>query len=360
MIDHIIRIIRTESHPVRWLLFLFIGFSACSEKVSEPAPEVPFAFSKPEHFPEPVYNFDQNPVTKAGFELGRKLFYEPKLSIDNSVSCGSCHQQSAGFTQHGHSVSHGIFNRLGSRNSPPVMNLAWSRFFMWDGGIFHLDFLPIAPITNPVEMGEDIKNVVGKLQSDARYPELFRRAFGTSDITSARMYQALSQFMLMCISADSPYDRWRLGKDTLSKDALLGLSLFQEHCSSCHSGELFMDNDFHNNGLGQGIFKEDLGRQAVTLNESDSRKFKTPSLRNLQFTAPYMHDGRFLSLRSVLDFYDGNLVDSPTLDARLRNGNRLGFELSEVQKNQLLQFLNALNDNSFKNRYELSEMAAFQ
>lgn len=345
---------------VLWLLFLLVALQACSDKAEAPVAEKPFGFEKPVHFPEPVYNFSKNPVTKAGFELGRALFYEPRLSIDNSVTCGSCHLQSAGFTQHGHPVSHGIFNRLGHRNSPPIMNLAWSRFFMWDGGIFDLDLLSIAPISSPIEMGEDPKNVVEKLKTDPKYLERFNKAFGTPEITTARMYQALSQFMLMCVSADSPYDRWRLGKDSISASARKGYLIYQQKCSGCHSGELFTDGDFHNNGLGQGIYKADLGRQHITLQADDQRKFKTPSLRNLAYTTPYMHDGRFMDLKAVLNFYDNGVKDLPTLDPQLRNGERLGIELSEEEKTALLDFLQTLNEPDFKTKYELSEMAAFE
>jgi cytochrome c peroxidase len=288
------------------------------------------------------------------------LFYEPKLSGDNSISCGFCHQQSAGFTHHGHSVSHGIFDQTGHRNSPPVMNLAWSRFFTWDGGVFDLDLFSIVPITNPIEMGEDIHRVLDKLKADPKYPPRFEKAFGSKEITSAKMYMALSQFMLMCVSANSKYDQWKTGKGaSMTEEELSGYTLVQKKCGKCHSGELFTDGNFHNNGLGQGRLKEDLGRQAITLNLDDNRKFKVPSLRNLGYTAPYMHDGRFLTIDAVLNFYSGGVKDSPQLDSTLRHIGGVGIPLTNEEKQKIKVFLETLNEPAFKSKYELSEYAAF-
>lgn len=339
------------------IFLVLLGNPSCNER--EPNPETPFGFIKPAHFPNPVYrNEANNPVTKAGFELGRALFYEPKLSKDNSISCGFCHQQSAGFTQHGHSVSHGLNDQLGHRNSPPIFNLAWSPFFMWDGGIFDLDLFSIAPITNPIEMGEEIQVVVEKLKNDSKYPPRFQKAFGSTEITSTKMYLALSQFMLMCVSANSNYDKWKLGKGTLNSDELEGLRLFTDNCSKCHSGELFTNFGFFNNGIGQGRLKQDLGRYLVTLNPADTRKFKVPTLRNLQFTAPYMHDGRFFTLEAVLDHYTSGVKMSDNLDESLIRNGIPGIPLSANEKQKIILFLNTLNDEEFINRFDLSESAA--
>lgn len=174
---------------------------ACSKK--EPAPETFTGFKQPVGFPSAVYT---EPITKEKFELGRRLFYEPRLSRDNTISCGSCHIQSAAFTHHGHDVSHGIDDRLGTRNSPPIMNLAWNRTFMWDGGVFDIDLQPIAPITNPVEMDETIENVLKKLRNTPPYPALFKKAYGSEEMNTARMMKALSQFMAMLVSDQSKYD----------------------------------------------------------------------------------------------------------------------------------------------------------
>jgi len=158
-------------------------------------------FKKPANFPDPVYDFASNPVTEDGFELGRRLFYEPRLSRDNTVSCGSCHIQYYGFTHHGHDVSHGIDDRLGTRNSPPIMNLAWANAFLWDGGVFYLDLQPMVPITTHAEMDEKMSIVLEKLKQHPEYPALYKKAFGAEGIDSRKTLRALSQFMLMCISA---------------------------------------------------------------------------------------------------------------------------------------------------------------
>lgn len=358
----------TRRNPENWgkgkiflspifLFFFVLGIPACKEKKTEP--EAPIEFVKPAHFPQLVYkNEVNNPVTKAGFELGRALFYEPKLSKDNSISCGFCHQQSAAFTQHGHPVSHGLNDQLGHRNSPPIQNLAWSPFFMWDGGIFDLDFFSIAPITNPIEMGEEIPAVIEKLKKDPKYPLRFQKAFGSSEITSTKLYMALSQFMLMCVSANSRYDKWKLAKGSLSTEELEGLQVFKNNCSNCHSGELFTNNGFFNNGIGQGRLKQDRGRYEATLNSADMRKFKVPSLRNLSYTAPYMHDGRFLTLEAVLDHYTSGVKMSETLDESLLKNGVPGIPLTSIEKQKIILFLKTLDDKEFISRYDLSENAA--
>ncbi|HTG55922.1 MAG TPA: cytochrome-c peroxidase, partial [Niabella sp.] len=187
------------------ILAIIIGIIACN-KDDLVIQQVFAGFKKPAHFPELSYNIAGNVITKEGFELGRKLFYEPRLSRNNTISCGSCHIQSSAFTQHGHDVSHGIDDRLGRRNSPPIMNLAWMPAFMWDGGVFDLDLQPIVPITAHEEMDESVANVISKLQAHADYPALFKKAFGTEQVTTANFMKALSQFMIMCVSAESKYD----------------------------------------------------------------------------------------------------------------------------------------------------------
>lgn len=349
-----------KRRPVGFLFFILSVLAvvpACNHEDADPS--VPISFQNPSHFPDPVYKMDHNKVTQSGFELGRALFYETKLSKDNSISCGSCHQQSSAFTHHGHSVSHGIHDKIGTRNSPPVMNLAWSNAFMWDGGVFDLDFFSIAPITNPIEMGEEVKDVVEKLKKDPVYPPRFQKAFGSSEITSTKMFLALSQFMVMCISADSKYDQWKLVKGAvLSEEEQDGLRLVTEKCGGCHSGELFTDNKFHNNGIGQGRLVADEGRQKITLSPLDNRKFKTPSLRNLKYTAPYMHDGRFFDLNAVMTHYTSQVKESATLDSLLRTpSGTTGIELTPVEVDHILLFLNTLNDENFIRNYELSEFA---
>lgn len=301
-------------------------------------------FQKPANFPEPAYHFSTNSITKDGFELGRKLFYETKLSADNSISCGSCHIQTSAFTHHGHSVSHGIGDRMGSRNAPPIMNLAWNTSFMWDGGIFDLDLQSIAPITNHVEMDETMANVIAKLKATSEYPALFKKAYGSADITTSNFLKALSQFMLMCVSSNSRYDsvmRHEPGKQ-FTPDEQEGYALFSQHCSSCHREPLFSDNTFRNNGISISMVNDE-GRYLVTQQDTDRYKFKVPSLRNLQYTAPYMHDGRFLTLDAVLDHYTTQVQQTPNLDPLLHSG----IPLTVTERIKLLAFLNTLNDRSF-------------
>lgn len=312
-------------------------------------------FKTPANFPAPVYHFSTNQVTQAKFELGRKLFYEPRLSRDNTVSCGSCHIQTSGFTQHGHDVSHGIDDRLGSRNSPAIVNLAWSKTLFWDGGVFDLDLQPLVPITNPVEMDETMSNVMNKLQAHPEYPHLFKKAFGSEEINTERMMKALSQFMVMLVSANSKYDKvMRKEGVVFTSEEQAGYTIFKQQCNSCHTEPLFTDNSFRNNGIRIGN-NTDEGRYKVTLNERDKYKFKVPSLRNLSYTAPYMHDGRFITLEAVLEHYTGQVQNTPNLDAQLKQEHALGIPLTTEKREHLLAFLKTLNDKEFISDKRFSE-----
>lgn len=334
------------------ILFAFLIFiAACKDdKITETATPLPFeGFKKPAHFPEPAYNLASNPVTKEGFELGRKLFYDGILSRDGSISCGSCHIQYSAFTQHGHNVSHGIDDRLGTRNSPPTQNLAWSTSFFWDGGVFNLDLFSMSPIENPVEMDEKLPHVISKLNNHPLYPALFEKAFGSREVTGANLMKALSQFMLMLVSADSRYDKYMQGDTSvLSATEKKGMQLFMANCNTCHTAPLFTDNKFHNNGLLQTA---DKGRSIITLNPEDQYKFKTPSLRNAEKTTPYMHDGRFETLEEVLKHYHSGVRPSATLDPLLTNGIRLSTEEQE----QVVAFLKTLTDSKFITDKRFSE-----
>lgn len=337
------------------IVTLVVLGGACSKDAGVTAGTHPMPLVKPANFPALIYDESSNPITEEGFALGKKIFYDARLSADNSVSCGNCHQQGNAFTHHGHDVSHGVFDRVGTRNSPPIMNLGWSRFFFWDGGVFNLDLQPLAPIENPVEMAEHIGNVLEKMKRDAAYPALFARAFGSSEITANNMLKALSQFMLQCVSADSRYDKYvRNEGGVLTAEELAGRTLFQQKCASCHSSDLFTDNGFHNNGLIPSMVN-DSGRYRITLNGSDLYKFKTPSLRNIANTAPYMHDGRFLTLAAVLDHYSNGVQNSPTLDPLLLNGGMPGIPMAATEKQRIIAFLKTLSDDSFIRNPKLSE-----
>ncbi len=312
-------------------------------------------FPKPSNFPEPVYDFSNNQLTKAKFELGRSLFYETGLSGNNSVSCGSCHIQSSAFTQHGHDLSHGVEDRLGIRNSPPIMNLAWNKSFFWDGGVFHLDLQSIVPITNPVEMDENMPSVLRKLSLMPKYKNLFKIAYGSEEINGERVFKALSQFMLMCVSSESKYDSvMRKQGPIFSPEEKKGYDFFVKNCSSCHTEPLFTDGSFRYNGL-DNKFNTDSGRMTITLDSNDRYKFKVPSLRNLSYTAPYMHDGRFETLEEVLNHYSFGVVYARNLDPNLMKNGRSGIPMSQSDRAAVTAFLKTLNDTNFINRTELSE-----
>jgi cytochrome c peroxidase len=344
---------RKTTIPLVSLMVLVLA--ACSKDITDKIAIAFPGFVRPVHFPQPEYHFDTNPVTKEGFELGRKLFYEPRLSRNNTISCGTCHIQAAGFTHHGHDISHGIDDRLGKRNSPPIMNLAWNPSFMWDGGVFDLDLQPIAPITAHEEMDESVSNVLAKLQAHPDYPGLFQKAFGSSEITSANFLKALSQFMVMCVSSHSRYDSvvQQLGPVFTAAEQE-GYTVFKEKCAACHTEPLFTDHSFRDNGIGIG-FNGDKGRYEITLNEADKYKFKVPSLRNLQYTAPYMHDGRFYTLEAVLDQYAMHTKQTPNLDPLLQQNGVAGIPLSAAEKAALTAFLGTLNDKKFISDNMLSE-----
>lgn len=222
---------------------------------------------------------------------------------------------------------------------------------LWDGGAKHIELQPIGPITNPVEMGESIAGVVTKLNKSEQYRGLFKKAFQVDSANSKLMLKAIAQFMGSIISADAKYDRY-LGKKeggALSADEQAGMEIFNNKCSTCHSGVLFSDFSFRNNGLDQ-IFS-DSGRYSVTKNVDDFGKFKVPSLRNLDFTSPYMHDGRFKSLEQVLDHYSSGIQQSSTLDPYLR----FGISLSGEEKVKIIAFLKTLNDYTFIKDKQFSE-----
>lgn len=309
----------------------------------------PVAFTKPPHFPDVVYNLQQNPVTTEGFVLGRKLFYDPIFSKDNSISCGECHQQYSGFAHGDHQFSHGINGLVGTRNSPPLFNLAFHKDFMWDGGVNNLEVQPLLPITNPVEMDEDINNVVAKLAKLPSYRQLFKSAFGDETINSQRVLRALSQFMVMMISANAKYDKVKLGTASFSADEQAGYNVFVQKCSSCHQEPLFTDLSFRNNGL--DLYPKDPGRAMITFDAADSGKVKVPSLRNLKYTYPYMHDGRFQTLQDVVLHYTTGVKPCATLDPLLVNG----ITLSNTEIDKLLVFLKTLDDVDFTKDKKLSE-----
>jgi cytochrome c peroxidase len=316
----------------------------CNGEAIAPGPFGPYI---PCNFPDPEYTFENNKITRSGFELGRMLFYDPILSVDSSIACVSCHQQVSAFSDPVHRLSKGVKDRSGLRNAPPIQNIAFQRKFLWDGGVNHLDFVPINAITSEVEMAENLTHVVKKLSRNERYRNSFQEAFGNLELNSQQLLHALSQFMVMMVSAESRYDQYmRQEGGQLSADEHHGLKLFRIHCSSCHATELFTDGSFRNNGLDES-FARDSGRARITERPEDRGKFKVPSLRNIELTAPYMHDGRIKTLEAVLDHYRHGIVDSETLDPLLKENYKLGITVSENEKSQIVAFLKTLTDRNF-------------
>ncbi len=299
----------------------------------------------PDYFPKPIYDFKNNPLTDKKIELGRQLFYDPILSGNGKISCASCHSPYYSFAQHDQSLSVGINEQIGSRNAPAIFNLAWQKDFMWDGTILHLDEQALAPITHPKEMGGNILLVVKNLNESSKYRNLFSQAFGNSLVTSENLFRALAQFQLTLISANSKYDQVKMGKMKFSEQEERGYEVFLEKCNSCHTEPLFSDYKLRNIGLKINPKLNDYGRWNVTKLDEDYLKFKTPSLRNLSFTAPYMHDGRFAELSEVIDHYNLEIERSPTLDKDLT----YPLIFSSNQKKDLIAFLLCLNDSSFVN-----------
>jgi cytochrome c peroxidase len=349
------------------LLLLFQGTISCNKTSENPEPKpvdegpTPLEWKKPAYFPDPVYDLSKNPLTVEGVELGRFLFYDGILSRTDKIGCGTCHQQQAAFTHHGHDLSHGVDDLLGTRNSPSVQNMAWSQSFFWDGGVHDMDLVPPVPMQNEVEMGERVGNVIEKLRKtpvagaakQVNYPKMFNAAFGTDEINADRMMKALSQFMMTMVSATSRYDYFLQGDaSALTVQEKAGMELFKQKCSSCHSSVLFTDFSFRNNGLIPNKIN-DQGRYAITLNEADRLKFKVPSLRNVGLTAPYMHDGRFTTLEEVLNHYANDqskesIHISPSLDPLLQvTGQKKGIQLSATEKQSIIAFLRTLNDEQF-------------
>lgn len=310
----------------------------------------PYAWKKPANFGDPHYDLAKNPLTVEGVALGKALFYDGLLSKDGSISCAFCHQPPAAFAHTDHPLSHGIGDKIGTRNVPGIQNVAWKKAFFWDGGIVDLDLLPIAPIQNPVEMGDSLGNVLKKVRANGRYPGLFKAAFGTEEVTTERFLKALSQFMLTMVSANSKYDKYVRKETELSEHEQHGLTLFKQHCEGCHSGELFTDQSYRNNGLRMQLANSkdfDLGRYQITLNLDDYNKFRVPSLRNIERTPPYMHDGRFQTLEQVLEHYINDVQDTPQLDPLLKKNGKGGIALTPDEKSDILAFLRTLTDYDF-------------
>ena len=322
---------------------------SCSKEENEEYQNLPIYFQKPANFPDIAYDLSNNPLTEKGFELGKKLFYDGRLSSDGVVSCGFCHIQADAFTHHGHTFSHGVGDNIGTRNTPPIQNLAFQTAFMWDGATTHLDLQPIIPLTSPIEMNGNFTQIVAMMKADPVYVKLFKQAFPDGQINSENMLKALGQFMVLTVSSNSRFDKYRRNEagGTLTQDEVEGYAIFNQKCASCHATDLFTDNSFRNNGLSINPQINDMGYYRVTELQQDKYKFKVPSLRNIEKTAPYMHDGRFYTLEAVLNHYSNGVQNTPNLDASLTTNGNLGIPLTTTEKTKIIAFLKTLTDHQF-------------
>jgi cytochrome c peroxidase len=349
--------------------FLFYGiviifFSACSANEEDLYTPTPLPLNIPAVFAQnilpPVIPSD-NPQTVEGVKLGKKLFFDKILSGNNTQSCASCHQPSMGFTD-GLPISIGVNGNFGLRNSMPLHNLAWNyqQKFNWDGSATTLEMQVRGPITNPFEMNNTWPNLLAILNQHSNYPELFRQAFNVKTITEVEVTKALAQFIRTLISANSRFDKYVMGENTLTPQEINGFNIFMDEdrgdCFHCHGNffnPLWTDNTFHNNGLDSSF--SDLGLFDSTGDPRDIGKFKAPSLRNLAYTAPYMHDGRFNTLDQVIAHYSTGLVYSVTIDPLMKAVASGGVQLSAQDKADLKAFLLSLSDDSFINNPDFRE-----
>ena len=324
------------------ILFVIVvagsNFVFIDEKTTAATP-VPFIV--PDGWPKPVYDFSKNPTTKEGFELGRKLFYDGRLSKDGNFPCAGCHQQFGAFATYDHPLSHGYNNSFTMRNAPGLFNLAWQKEFMYDGGVNHLDVQPLVPITADNEMHEVIDSIVAKLKQDKEYRQSFKAAFGSELINTQRITKALSQFLVMIVSTNSYYDKVKRGEAQFTLSQRLGYEIFGKKCAACHTEPLFTDLSYRNVGMPVDSTLNDSGRMRITRLSSDSLKFKVPSLRNVMVTFPYGHDGRFFSVLDVMNHYRNGVVIGPTTDSLVKN-----MKLSNFEIGQLTSFLYTLTDSA--------------
>jgi cytochrome c peroxidase len=317
----------------------------------EPEVVVPFSGpTVPAHFPERVYSLQGNTATEAGVALGRKLFYDPILSGNQTISCGTCHAQVHAFADHNVPISFGVEGRMGTRNTPALSNLMWYPAFNWDGGVNHIEIQPFTPITEHVEMDADLATVLQRLRNHAEYPALFEKAFGSKTISDRPFFLALAQFMSMLVSSESRYDDWVRGKYTFTEKEMAGKALFDAHCSTCHSGHLQTDFSYRQNGLRTD--SPDEGRKRITQNPADFGKFRVPSLRNVALTYPYMHDGNIRSLFGVIEAYSQPKPPVSNLDPAIP---QQGFGFDAYEKEALVAFLQTLTDWQFLSDPRFSE-----
>jgi cytochrome c peroxidase len=279
-----------------------------------------------------------NLQTEAKIKLGQQLYFDGRLSADNKISCATCHDPEQGWAGHD-ATDTGINGRIGDRNSGTVVNSGYMKYQFWDGRAGSLEEQALGPIQNPVEMGETIENVVRKLNAIPGYQRQFQEVFGT-EVTAAGIAKAIAAFERTIVSGPSPFDRYLTGEQSaISAAAVRGWEIFRGKgaCIACHPGPLFSDQSFHNLGIGMETGKPDLGREAITKNAADRGKFKTPGLRNVARTYPYMHNGKIANLEAVVELHNAGGVPNPNLDPLVKP-----LHLSSSEKKDLVAFLETL------------------
>ena len=320
-----------------------------------PQKYTPYPFQMSSTFPVPDLPRD-NPLLVERVDLGKKLFFDKQLSVNNQQSCADCHSPEKAFSD-GRRTARGAEGQFGPRNSMPLFNLAWKKEFFWDGRAKSLREQVLQPIQNPIEMHESLTNVVAKLKADGSYQEMFVTAFGSQEVTTEKISLALENYLLTLTSFDSKFDQVQRGEEKFTPEEQRGFELFSTEydprrgqygadCFHCHGGSLFQSQGYANNGL--DAVSADVGRQKVTGKFSDAGKFAVPSLRNAALTAPYMHDGRFKTLEEVVEHYSTGVVRSATLDPNLAKHPDGGVPLTAEDKRALVAFLKTLTDEHYE------------
>ncbi len=329
------------------LAVALLTVQACKRKPDEKPGLTAYKLDIPSGLPAMEIPED-NPLTEEGVALGRRLFYDPLLSGDNTMSCGSCHKQAFAFSDSSIQFSVGIAGAHGLRNAMPITNLGWQQKFFWDGGAADLESQVIGPIENHLEMKESLPHLVEELNAHKEYPALFEEVFGTRTITIPKVMKAIAQFERTLISGNSKWDQYKRGTASLTAAEARGRDVFEAEdkgdCTHCHSlGSTFSDFEFRNTGLDS--ISIDPGRAAVTGFPTDSGKFKTPSLRNIALTAPYMHDGRFKTLEECIEHYDNGFFFNTYIDGNIKRMKK--HRMNAQEKADLLAFLHTLTDHEF-------------
>ena len=307
-----------------------------------PRPKIPLGLDL--YMPVP----EDNPLTAEKVAIGRKLFFDKRLSRDKTMSCGTCHDPQRGFTD-GHAVSVGVFGRKGSRNVPTLINRGYGATHFWDGRASSLEEQVLQPIQNPKELDMTVEEVVKRVKKDSGYARRFQAVFGSA-VNAEDLAMALANYVRTILSGNSPLDRYLSGqRNAISPKARAGLRIFRGkgNCTACHLGPNFTDERFHNTGIAwRNSRLSDSGRFAVTDEEQDLGAFKTPTLREVAQTTPYMHDGSLATLEQVIEFYNRGGNPNPHLDPEVRP-----LHLTVEEKETLLAFLKSLSGDIREGMY---------